>query len=122
MIWVSDDDSLHPVNNSRTATIKQCVLTQLLQPSIRFTFYVFFTSFCFFVVRTEFQLNEHVTKQSLLNALENFEYKGGNTATGRALDYIREYLFSPSAGARNGKKAGLRRSLNMLPIYRGVVL
>lgn len=32
--------------------------------------------------RTEWNLNTHLTRESLLNAVANLPYKGGNTMTG----------------------------------------
>ena len=52
--------------------------------------------------RTEFTLDQHVTKEALVEAINEMPYKGGNTATGRAIDYIRTTMFSQSYGARRG--------------------
>ncbi|XP_026693209.2 sushi, von Willebrand factor type A, EGF and pentraxin domain-containing protein 1-like isoform X5 [Ciona intestinalis] len=52
--------------------------------------------------RTEFNLNEHVTKDDLIRAINQVQYKGGNTATGGALDYIRTNLFTSERGTRRG--------------------
>nr|XP_018667880.1 sushi, von Willebrand factor type A, EGF and pentraxin domain-containing protein 1-like isoform X2 [Ciona intestinalis] len=52
--------------------------------------------------RTEFNLNEHVTKDDLIRAINQVQYKGGNTATGGALDYIRTNLFTSEGGTRRG--------------------
>uniref|UniRef100_UPI00358E0FB7 collagen alpha-1(XII) chain-like isoform X2 n=1 Tax=Myxine glutinosa TaxID=7769 RepID=UPI00358E0FB7 len=43
--------------------------------------------------RNEWELNQYSTKNETLKAVGNFSYKGGNTLTGRALDFIREYSF-----------------------------
>jgi len=48
-------------------------------------------------------LNEHITKEGLIAAIRNVPYKGGNTATGRALDFVRQEMFTPQAGDRPGK-------------------
>uniref|UniRef100_A0A8C4NME6 Collagen type XII alpha 1 chain n=1 Tax=Eptatretus burgeri TaxID=7764 RepID=A0A8C4NME6_EPTBU len=43
--------------------------------------------------RNEWDLNKYTTKNETLKAVGNFSYKGGNTLTGRALDFIREHSF-----------------------------
>ncbi|XP_030576757.1 collagen alpha-1(XII) chain isoform X2 [Archocentrus centrarchus] len=52
--------------------------------------------------RTEFNLNEHQTRPALLRAIGSLPYKGGNTYTGIALDYVLRNTFTEAAGARNG--------------------
>uniref|UniRef100_A0AAX7SU24 Collagen, type XII, alpha 1b n=1 Tax=Astatotilapia calliptera TaxID=8154 RepID=A0AAX7SU24_ASTCA len=52
--------------------------------------------------RTEFNLNEHQTRPALLRAIGSMPYKGGNTNTGDALDYVLRNVFSEASGARNG--------------------
>uniref|UniRef100_A0A3Q3CJL9 Collagen, type XII, alpha 1b n=1 Tax=Haplochromis burtoni TaxID=8153 RepID=A0A3Q3CJL9_HAPBU len=51
--------------------------------------------------RTEFNLNEHQTRPALLRAIGSMPYKGGNTNTGDALDYVLRNVFSEASGARN---------------------
>ena len=46
-------------------------------------------------------------KEMLIESVKNMPYKGGNTATGRALDYIRTELFTEYNGAREGMLAAL---------------
>lgn len=50
--------------------------------------------------RTEWQLNAHRDKKSLLQAVANLPYKGGNTLTGMALNFIRQQSFRTQAGMR----------------------
>ncbi|CAM9616713.1 unnamed protein product, partial [Lampetra fluviatilis] len=50
--------------------------------------------------RTEFLLNSHRDKESLLHTIENMRYKGGNTKTGRALTHVRDHLFVETGGMR----------------------
>jgi len=50
--------------------------------------------------RTEFYLNEYTERGEIKEALGNISYKGGNTATGNAINYIREVMFSRNNGAR----------------------
>ncbi|XP_078085516.1 collagen alpha-1(XII) chain-like isoform X2 [Mustelus asterias] len=50
--------------------------------------------------RTEFDLNRYNQKVELLNAITNLPYKGGNTMTGDAIDYLVQNAFSEAAGAR----------------------
>uniref|UniRef100_A0A8C5R881 Collagen alpha-1(XII) chain n=1 Tax=Leptobrachium leishanense TaxID=445787 RepID=A0A8C5R881_9ANUR len=58
--------------------------------------------------RTEWQLNAHGTKQSLLDAVTNLPYKGGNTLTGLALNFILNNNFRPEAGLRTkSRKIGV---------------
>ena len=52
----------------------------------------------------EFNLNDHETKETLIAAIRNTPYKGGNTATGRALDFVREQMFARFAGVRPGTR------------------
>ncbi|KAF7655536.1 hypothetical protein LDENG_00054530 [Lucifuga dentata] len=52
--------------------------------------------------RTEFKLNEHLTRAALLRAITNLPYKGGNTMTGNALDYLLKNSFTEAAGSRTG--------------------
>ena len=47
-------------------------------------------------------MNGDQTKEMVVDAVKNMPYKGGNTATGRALDYIRTELFTAYNGAREG--------------------
>ncbi|XP_036004066.1 collagen alpha-1(XX) chain isoform X1 [Fundulus heteroclitus] len=50
--------------------------------------------------RTEWHLNNFITKDQLLEAVRNFRYKGGNTFTGQALLHVMEENMKPEAGAR----------------------
>ncbi|XP_034073276.1 LOW QUALITY PROTEIN: collagen alpha-1(XII) chain-like [Gymnodraco acuticeps] len=50
--------------------------------------------------RTEFNLKTHLTRPTLLRAIAALEYKGGNTRTGDALDYLLKNSFSEASGAR----------------------
>ncbi|XP_067837767.1 collagen alpha-1(XIV) chain isoform X2 [Heptranchias perlo] len=52
--------------------------------------------------RIEWNLNQHSTKEAVLDAVRNLPYKGGNTLTGLALTYILENSFKPEAGTRTG--------------------
>ncbi|KAK9513534.1 hypothetical protein VZT92_027060 [Zoarces viviparus] len=52
--------------------------------------------------RTEFQLSSHGSKEALLEAIQRIRYKGGNTKTGRAIQHVKESIFTPEAGARRG--------------------
>ncbi|KAK1332010.1 hypothetical protein QTO34_007687 [Cnephaeus nilssonii] len=47
-------------------------------------------------------LNAFSTKDEVIEAVRNLPYKGGNTLTGLALNYIFENSFKPEAGARTG--------------------
>uniref|UniRef100_UPI0037E99097 collagen alpha-1(XII) chain n=1 Tax=Semicossyphus pulcher TaxID=241346 RepID=UPI0037E99097 len=53
-------------------------------------------------VRTEFPLNRHVTRPALLRAIGSLPYKGGNTKTGDALNYLLKNTFTEEAGSRRG--------------------
>ncbi|KAF7477201.1 Hypothetical predicted protein [Marmota monax] len=58
--------------------------------------------------RTEWQLNAHRDKKSLLQAVANLPYKGGNTLTGMALNFIRQQSFRTQAGMRpRARKIGV---------------
>ncbi|XP_070400788.1 collagen alpha-1(XII) chain isoform X2 [Nothobranchius furzeri] len=58
--------------------------------------------------RTEWHLNAHTTKDSLLQAVNKLPYKGGNTMTGMALKFILESNFNPSVGMRaDSRKIGV---------------
>ncbi|XP_013922004.1 PREDICTED: collagen alpha-1(XII) chain-like, partial [Thamnophis sirtalis] len=52
--------------------------------------------------RTEFNLNQYFRKRDLIEAIRRIPYKGGNTMTGEAIDYLIRNVFTESAGARNG--------------------
>ncbi|XP_073488307.1 collagen alpha-1(XIV) chain isoform X1 [Aquarana catesbeiana] len=52
--------------------------------------------------RTEFKLNSHKNKASLLAAINAISYKGGNTKTGRAIKHVREDIFTVESGMRKG--------------------
>uniref|UniRef100_F7EVM1 Collagen type XIV alpha 1 chain n=1 Tax=Monodelphis domestica TaxID=13616 RepID=F7EVM1_MONDO len=52
--------------------------------------------------RIEWHLNTFSTKDAVIDAVRNLPYKGGNTLTGLALNYIFENSFKPEAGARTG--------------------
>ncbi|XP_059841504.1 collagen alpha-1(XII) chain-like isoform X2 [Hypanus sabinus] len=58
--------------------------------------------------RTEWNLNQYKDKKSLLDAVSSLPYKGGNTLTGMALNYILQNNFKDDAGARpNARKIGV---------------
>lgn len=52
--------------------------------------------------RTEFKLNSYNDKEKLLDAINRISYKGGNTKTGRAIQHVREQIFTAEAGLRRG--------------------
>ncbi|XP_051951417.1 collagen alpha-1(XII) chain-like isoform X2 [Xyrauchen texanus] len=58
--------------------------------------------------KTEWHLNAHSTRESLLEAVSNLPYKGGNTMTGMALNYILQNNFKPNVGLRpDSRKIGV---------------
>ncbi|PWA16437.1 hypothetical protein CCH79_00004628, partial [Gambusia affinis] len=58
--------------------------------------------------KTEWHLNAHPTRDLLLNAVNNLPYKGGNTMTGMALNYILQNNFKESVGMRpSARKIGV---------------
>lgn len=52
--------------------------------------------------RIEWHLNSFSTKDAVLDAVRNLPYKGGNTLTGLALNFILENCFKPESGSRPG--------------------
>ncbi|KAM9466860.1 collagen alpha-1(XII) chain isoform 2-T2 [Clarias gariepinus] len=50
--------------------------------------------------RTEFNLNQYFRRAELLQAIRNLPYKGGNTMTGEAIDFLVKNTFTEEAGAR----------------------
>ncbi|XP_016340816.1 collagen alpha-1(XII) chain [Sinocyclocheilus anshuiensis] len=52
--------------------------------------------------RTEFNLNQYYRRPDVLRAIKNLPYKGGNTMTGDAMDYLVKNTFTVAAGARKG--------------------
>ncbi|XP_041665058.1 collagen alpha-1(XIV) chain-like isoform X1 [Cheilinus undulatus] len=52
--------------------------------------------------RTEFKLNSHRDKEQLLDAINKISYKGGNTKTGRAIQHVKQNIFTPEGGVRRG--------------------
>ncbi|CAI5684657.1 unnamed protein product [Oreochromis niloticus] len=58
--------------------------------------------------RTEWHLNAHPTKASLLHAIAKLPLKGGTTMTGLALNYMLENNFKPNVGMRgDSRKIGI---------------
>ncbi|XP_077566419.1 collagen alpha-1(XII) chain isoform X2 [Stigmatopora nigra] len=58
--------------------------------------------------KTEWHLNAHGDKASLLHAVANLPYKGGNTMTGMALQHILRHNFKSQAGMRQeARKIGV---------------
>uniref|UniRef100_A0A3Q4H4L4 Collagen alpha-1(XII) chain n=1 Tax=Neolamprologus brichardi TaxID=32507 RepID=A0A3Q4H4L4_NEOBR len=58
--------------------------------------------------KTEWHLNAHRTRESLLDAVSNLPYKGGNTLTGLALNYILQNNFKEDVGMRpSARKIGV---------------
>ncbi|KPP78780.1 hypothetical protein Z043_101686, partial [Scleropages formosus] len=54
----------------------------------------------------DFYLNTHKTKESTLSAIRNLKPKGGKPQyTGRALDFVKDSVFSPLAGSRRSEGA-----------------
>uniref|UniRef100_A0A8C7UT66 Collagen, type XII, alpha 1b n=1 Tax=Oncorhynchus mykiss TaxID=8022 RepID=A0A8C7UT66_ONCMY len=57
---------------------------------------------------TEWHLNAHPTRDGLLKAVADLPYKGGNTMTGMALNYILQNNFKPNVGLRkDSRKIGV---------------
>uniref|UniRef100_A0A3P9A4U9 Collagen alpha-1(XII) chain n=1 Tax=Esox lucius TaxID=8010 RepID=A0A3P9A4U9_ESOLU len=52
--------------------------------------------------RTEFNLNQYMKRGELLRAINTLPYKGGNTMTGEAMDYLLKNTFTEASGARKG--------------------
>ncbi|XP_041716802.1 collagen alpha-1(XII) chain isoform X6 [Coregonus clupeaformis] len=52
--------------------------------------------------KTEFNLNQHMKLGELLRAINTLPYKGGNTMTGEAMDYLLKNTFTEANGARKG--------------------
>ncbi|KAM9737140.1 collagen alpha-1(XIV) chain isoform 2-T2 [Menidia menidia] len=52
--------------------------------------------------RTEFKLNSYSNKEHLLDAINKISYKGGNTKTGRAIQHVKENIFTTEGGMRRG--------------------
>ncbi|KAM4735746.1 collagen alpha-1(XIV) chain [Anableps anableps] len=52
--------------------------------------------------RIEWHLNTYSTKDAVIDAVKNLPYKGGNTLTGLALNFISDYCFKPESGSRVG--------------------
>ncbi|XP_014846794.1 PREDICTED: collagen alpha-1(XIV) chain-like [Poecilia mexicana] len=52
--------------------------------------------------RTEFKLNSYGNKERLLDAINKISYKGGNTKTGRAIQHVKENIFTAEGGVRRG--------------------
>ncbi|XP_061158183.1 collagen alpha-1(XII) chain-like isoform X19 [Syngnathus typhle] len=58
--------------------------------------------------KTEWHLDAHPTRESLLDAISNLPYKGGNTLTGLALNYLLQNNFKENVGMRpNSRKIGV---------------
>ncbi|XP_075715534.1 uncharacterized protein LOC142750416 [Rhinoderma darwinii] len=50
--------------------------------------------------RTEFHLNQHKERNSVLKAIRNMQYFGGNTNTGRGIGHVLKEMFQVSKGMR----------------------
>ncbi|XP_037602343.1 collagen alpha-1(XII) chain isoform X2 [Sebastes umbrosus] len=50
--------------------------------------------------RTEFPLTRYSRRGDLLQAINSLPYKGGNTMTGDAIDYLLQNIFTEAAGSR----------------------
>ncbi|XP_047466383.1 collagen alpha-1(XII) chain isoform X2 [Mugil cephalus] len=50
--------------------------------------------------RTEFPLTRYTRRGDLLQAINSLPYKGGNTMTGDAIDYLLKNIFTEAAGSR----------------------
>nr|XP_020464293.1 collagen alpha-1(XII) chain-like [Monopterus albus] len=50
--------------------------------------------------RTEFPLTRYTRRTDLLQAINSLPYKGGNTMTGDAIDYLLRNIFTEAAGSR----------------------
>ncbi|XP_026146323.1 collagen alpha-1(XII) chain isoform X5 [Carassius auratus] len=58
--------------------------------------------------KTEWHLNAHPNRKSLQDAVANLPYKGGNTMTGMALNYILQNNFKQNVGMRpDSRKIGV---------------
>uniref|UniRef100_A0A671YA35 Collagen alpha-1(XII) chain n=1 Tax=Sparus aurata TaxID=8175 RepID=A0A671YA35_SPAAU len=58
--------------------------------------------------KTEWHLDAHRTRESLLEAVANLPYKGGNTLTGLALNYLLQNNFKENVGMRpKSRKIGV---------------
>ncbi|XP_053699895.1 collagen alpha-6(VI) chain-like isoform X1 [Synchiropus splendidus] len=52
----------------------------------------------------EFLLKDHMDNTSLLNAIDSFQYRGGGTETGKAINFTREMYFKEEAGSRASQR------------------
>ncbi|PKU28648.1 hypothetical protein llap_21048 [Limosa lapponica baueri] len=52
--------------------------------------------------KSEFKLNTFDDKAQALGALQNIQYRGGNTRTGKALTFIKEKVLTWESGMRRG--------------------
>uniref|UniRef100_A0AAY4DX04 Collagen, type XIV, alpha 1b n=1 Tax=Denticeps clupeoides TaxID=299321 RepID=A0AAY4DX04_9TELE len=52
--------------------------------------------------RTEFKLNSYNNKENLLEAIQRISYKGGNTKTGKAIQHVKDAIFTKEGGVRKG--------------------
>jgi len=52
---------------------------------------------CFMIIRVEFTFTAYLNGTELINAIENINYKGGNTRTGAGLKYIADNFFNPAS-------------------------
>ena len=50
--------------------------------------------------RVEFYLKSHLDKTELLNAIDSIPYKGGNTRTGDAIEFVMTNILDAKKGAR----------------------
>ncbi|KAK2113943.1 hypothetical protein P7K49_008209 [Saguinus oedipus] len=50
---------------------------------------------------TEFTLKKFTKVEDIIEAINNFPYRGGSTNTGKAMTYVREKIFVPNKGSRS---------------------
>lgn len=51
----------------------------------------------FSIIRVEFTLTAYLNGTELVNAVQNINYKGGNTRTGDGLKFASDNFFNPSS-------------------------
>ncbi|XP_013884856.1 collagen alpha-6(VI) chain [Austrofundulus limnaeus] len=52
----------------------------------------------------EFLLKDHLNPESLLAAVDKLPYRGGNTQTGKAIEFLRTQFFTKEAGSRASQR------------------
>ena len=70
-----------------------------------------------FFARVEFTFNRYSNGTELVNAVQNLNYKGGNTRTGAGLKFVADNFFNPASSRDVPKVYGKTISSNCIILF-----